>query len=229
MGLYDTPTAHATRVVFQGKISAACRFLSQLVSLQMPVDVLLFSVQLRSQTLLPLYGVEGSIWTGHLSWVRVVPTTSGQRKIPVILFYGKIESLLMDPGRLMWRDKSPFMSYTTQKGCTLLRNPHPPLQLVGDKWALVLPVDFKFNWNRVWSAERARKEANLIWQLWHRAIEVNMWRGKISAHIDRSCPMCDTGKEESVVHKFWSCESAQILWRFTTDFLHKLAAPVTSR
>jgi hypothetical protein len=90
-------------------------------------------------------------------------------------------------------------------------------------------MDFKFEWTKVWDVERARKEANLIWQLWYRAIAVNLWRGKISVQIDRSCPMCQIGEDESVLHRFWCCEASQQLWRYTTDLLYKITGSTSCR
>jgi hypothetical protein len=58
------------------------------------------------------------------------------------------------------------------------------------------------------SFDKARKEAMLIWQLWHKVVAVNMWRGCISTQVNQLCPMCDSGEKETVLHRFWSCEAA---------------------
>jgi hypothetical protein len=109
-----------------------------------------------------------------------------------------------------------------------MRNRRQPLDLVTTKWSLILPPNFSINWSEVWDPERARKEVSLLWQLWHKAIAVNVWRGKISRSIDRTCPMCSTGAEESVVHRFWACDHSQQFWLFTTRLLNRLSSPFSS-
>lgn len=42
----------------------------------------------------------------------------------------------------------------------------------------------------------------LTWQVWHKMIAVNLWRGHISDTIDITCPVCDTGDEESALRSF---------------------------
>jgi hypothetical protein len=90
----------------------------------------------------------------------------------------------------VWSDVKPFMNFTTQTGRTMLRKRYTPPDLVSTKWNLQLPSNFQLDWGDTWDAERARKEAGLIWRLWHKAIVVNKWRGRISANIDTSCTMC---------------------------------------
>jgi hypothetical protein len=102
----------------------------------------------------------------------------------------------------------------------LLYNQHtPPLALTATKWNVIFPPDFKFQWAEVWDTERARKEATLLWQLWHRAIVVNVWCTKISIAIDTTCPMCDLEAAETVLHRFWTCPCSQQTWAYTNELL----------
>jgi hypothetical protein len=122
-------------------------------------------------------------------------------------------------------DSIDFINYTTQKGQGLLRGRHTPPDHVATKWNLILPPNFSFNWQEVWDPKRARKEAYLLWQLWHKANPVNIWRGCISHAVNLGYPMCLIGVEESVMHRFWSCDTSQQLWLFTTRLLNHLASP----
>jgi hypothetical protein len=53
----------------------------------------------------------------------------------------------------------------------------PHLALVQTKWRDVLPNNFQLHWNNVWEKGRGRKEAGFMWQIWHKAVAVNVWRG----------------------------------------------------
>jgi hypothetical protein len=48
---------------------------------------------------------------------------------------------------------------------------------------------------------------------------MNVWRGKISNTIVRTCPMCDLGADESVLHHFWSCPCSQKTWTYTSALM----------
>jgi hypothetical protein len=63
-----------------------------------------------------------------------------------------------------------------------------------------------------------------MWQLWHKAVVVNVWRGRISANVDKSCPMCQESADESIIHCFWACLSAQAIWTQATYVLGILIA-----
>jgi hypothetical protein len=67
------------------------------------------------------------------------------------------------------------------------------------------------------------KEAMLIWQLWHKAVTVNVWRRRINNYVNQSYPMCNIGEKESVLHSFWSCDYTQLLWEYNTVILNRLA------
>jgi hypothetical protein len=68
-----------------------------------------------------------------LSRVRVVESKRDQRKLPILFFYGRIQDLDWDSGRLSWNMNTNFLSYTIQLGREILCNCHTPLQLVDAK------------------------------------------------------------------------------------------------
>jgi hypothetical protein len=74
----------------------------------------------------------------------------------------------------------------------------------------------------VWTSERVGKEAFLMWQICHKGIAVNEWRGKISIHIDKTCSICDSGSTESVAHRFWDCNQAQEAWSFAIQVVNRV-------
>lgn len=134
---------------------------------------------------------------GFPARLRVQETSRGQKKLPVLMYYGKIKELIFDPQRIRWPNQKPFLQYTTKMGREILAKKHPLLQLAQSKWQGVLNVNYKFSWNNTWDAERVSKEGRLIWQLWHKAVAVNTWRSKIANSIDITCPVCRNGQEES--------------------------------
>jgi hypothetical protein len=69
----------------------------------------------------------------------------------------------------------------------------------------------------------------LIWQMWHKAVAINMWRGRISPHINQLCPMYEDGEKETVLHRFWSYEASQVLWSHATAILNHLMGPRTQQ
>jgi hypothetical protein len=156
--------------------------------------------------------------------VKVVAATRGQHKLPVLFYYGRITDLLLDLDRLRWKDQTSILEYSIRKGRDFLSQRHTLPQLVETKWNLILPPTFEFKWNDVWDPERARKEATLIWQLWHKVVAVNVWCGKISDAIVRTCPMCDLDVDESILHQFWSCPCSQKVWQYTTALLKLFAS-----
>jgi hypothetical protein len=63
--------------------------------------------------------------------------------------------------------------------------------------------------------------------LTHKGIAVNEWRGRIrnQARIneaDLCCPVCVCGIRESVLHRFWECRSAKLIWSWGVHILHLL-------
>jgi hypothetical protein len=167
-------------------------------------------------------------FTGIPVRVRVQSVMKGPKKRIILLFYGKIRELVWDPARLRWPEKVEFLHYSTRLSRKLLRKRQPPLQLARRKWSPTLPDDFKFRWSTIWDHERQKKEVGLMWQIWHKAVVVNVWRGKISPNIDVSCTVCDSGQDETVLHRFWDCIASQQVWYAVTCLLKHLAAPTTN-
>jgi hypothetical protein len=102
-------------------------------------------------------------------------------------------------------DQCGLMDYTTRLGRYLLRTRWPSPWVVTIKWSIVLPANFTFNWSELWITKRARKEARPLWRVFHKALAVNLWRSKISPTIYCQCPLCDSGEDESIPHRFWTC------------------------
>jgi hypothetical protein len=73
--------------------------------------------------------------------VRVECISKGQklRKYQVNLFYGRMDQLTWDPGRIRWPGNTPFMSYNTKQGRELLRKRHNIPNPVEQKWGGILP------------------------------------------------------------------------------------------
>jgi hypothetical protein len=124
----------------------------------------------------------------------------------------------------VWLDGSGLLEYTTQKGRSILRKRHTPPQLALTKWPSMLPPDFSFSWAEAWDSECSCKESSLIWRLWHQALPVNVWRGKISQAIVKLCPVCDSGQEETNVHCFWTYVHSQEVWCFSNSLFRRCLA-----
>jgi hypothetical protein len=160
---------------------------------------------------------------GFIARVRVQPVTKGPKKKSIFLYYGRIRELEWDPARFEWpkvlgyQQSTDFLLYTTKLGRELLRKRLPPLDLTATKWANTLPANFRFGWSTVWAKERGKKEAGFMWQIWHKAVAVNVWRGRISDNIDTRCPCCNSGAEESIIHRFWYCQPAHQTWEFINN------------
>lgn len=82
--------------------------------------------------------------------------------------------------------------------------------------------DFRLKWKTVWTKDRTNKEAGLLWLIWHRAVAVNHWRGRIDRGIDIRCPVCPRRSEESVLHRFWEYHSAQRAWQWAIHIMNAL-------
>lgn len=157
--------------------------------------------------------------------VRVVEITRGPKKTKVSLYYGRTELLHWDPGKLIWktgRKPTPFMNYTSKMARDLLAKRITVPNPVTRKWSGVLPADFTLVWKSVWSKERTSKEAGLLWLIWHRAVAVNHWRGRTDRAIDICCPVCPRRSEETVMHRFWECASAQHAWQWSIHIMNTL-------
>jgi hypothetical protein len=124
---------------------------------------------------------------------------------------------------VLWSDNTNLLDYNTQLGRSLLRHQYLKENLATKKWNMILPTKFQFVWSDTWDMVRARKEAMLIWQMWHKAVAVNAWRGRISPQIDQSYPLCPSPKKETVLYRFWSCDTSQQLWTYSNVLLNLLA------
>lgn len=154
--------------------------------------------------------------------VRIQEVTRGQKKHPILMYYGRIKDLIFDTQRIRWPNNMTFLQYSTKTGRDILEKRHPPLQLARSKWQGVLADNFKFRWKNTWDVERVSKKGRLIWQLWHNAVAVNTWRSHISNTIDTTCPVCKNGQEKSSIHRFWDCPQAKEAWRFVEEIMLQL-------
>lgn len=140
--------------------------------------------------------------------VRIIEVNKGPKKKSLLFYYGRLDWLNWDPKRLQWPGKqaaTPFMDYNVKLVRDLLREKHIIPNPVERKWQGILPFSHQFKWNTVWAKPRIPKEAGLLWLVWHRAVAVNVWKGRIDNGIDTGCPICPRRSEESVLHRFWEC------------------------
>jgi hypothetical protein len=172
-----------------------------------------------SQAVINLRELESRI-TGTL---RVAPITRGPKKVITNLYYGQMDQLEWDPNRFTWTGNVPFMIYTTKLGRQWLTNRHVLPDVVDRKWRGILPQGFRLRWSTVWDNQRVRKEAGLLWRMWHRAVKVNSWRGAINVNIVQSCPVCWIGARETVLHCFWECKAAKEAWNWGMTIIQTLA------
>lgn len=177
-----------------------------------------FTVQPRSRHLIRIAGADravtsaidpggngpASVFQGRSHRVRVVDIERGQPKVKHLLYYGRVDRLTFDLDRIMWHDEFSFMSYTTKEGRAILRR-HQQIPDLSRKWTGILLAHHNFRWTTVWTHDRTKKEEGLIWLTWNRAVAMNDWRGRLNGTINRNCPVCDTGANESVLHRFWEC------------------------
>jgi hypothetical protein len=164
-----------------------------------------------------------SLLHGTLHRVRVVTVARGPKKIITNLYYGKTEHLEWDPNRFAWPGNLQFMKYNTKVGRQWLTNRHVLPDIVERKWRGILPRGFRLRWSTVWDKQRIRKEAGLLWRIWHRTVEVNSWRGIININIVQNCPVCRIGARETVLHCFWECKMAKDAWSWGMMIIKALA------
>jgi hypothetical protein len=94
--------------------------------------------------------------------IRVVPITTGQRKIHIFFFYGRICDFTLDPVHVTWHDHFGLLEYLTQKGRAFLRSCHITKDLSRKKWHMILPPNFTFAWGDTWDSVQSMKEVKLI-------------------------------------------------------------------
>lgn len=127
----------------------------------------------------------------------MIEVKRGPKNQAVLLYFGQVRDLYVDPLKLKWTGKVSFFQYSIKLGREMLNAHHKPLQLTEMKWRGVLPTSFRLSWRNVWDPGRTNKEATLLWQLWHKAVAVNRWRGKISTNIDTTCQVCNDGEKKA--------------------------------
>lgn len=160
---------------------------------------------------------------GVLHRVREVTVTRGPRKLITNFYYGKTALLEWDPQRFAWPGNVPFLMYTSKLGRHWLTGKHELPDVVTRKWRGILPGGFRLRWASIWDRQRVRKEAGLLWRLWHRAVEVNEWRGVINENLVQDCVVCRTGARETALHCFWECEMAKKAWEWGLMIIQTLA------
>jgi hypothetical protein len=122
----------------------------------------------------------------------------------------------------MWPRNVLLMMYTTKLGRQWLTKRHVLLDVVERKWSGVLPVGSRLRWLTVWDSQRIRKEAGLMWRIWHRAVEVNSWYGVMNINVIQSCSVCRMGMRETVLHCFWEYMAAKEAWDWGLDIIKVL-------
>lgn len=110
---------------------------------------------------------------GCVRRVHVIEVKRGPEVKSVLLYYGRVHQLEWDPARFKWPQRVPFMSYIANVGRKILLKTHPVPNVVEKKWFGVLPISYNFLWLNVWDSERVKKEAGLLWAVWHKGVEVN--------------------------------------------------------
>lgn len=118
------------------------------------------------------------------------------------------------------------MGYKASLGRKYLLKMHSVPTVVEKKWSGVLPITYKLKWLNAWDLKRVKKEAGLVWAIWHKEVEVNAWRGKNhrQQRIHQCCLVCMTVTRETVMHRFWECPSTSKVWRWGT-FIMTIFAP----
>lgn len=72
----------------------------------------------------------------------------GPKKKEILLYYGRVDGLQWDPGRMEWNWKggTPIMNYTTNMGRLMLKRHHTVPPVIKKKWEGILPQSFKLRW-----------------------------------------------------------------------------------
>jgi hypothetical protein len=227
LGIYPNPDDSLPVKVIQGRSLVSGYLNAGWQRLELERGAKSYSVLPSSRMLADnrcsLQPMDPVIHHGFMSPVRVEQVVRGPKLKKILLFYGRVKDLEWDPGRIVWSSMKPFMSYSTRMGREFLRKRKPVVPVAQKKWSNVLQPTFQFKWANTWDPERAGKEAGFIWQIWHRAVAVNEWRGRISIRINHSCPVCNSGVVESVLHRFWDCTHAKDAWTFTFKVLKILS------
>jgi hypothetical protein len=68
-----------------------------------------------------------------------------------------------------------------------------------------------------------------MWLIWHKAVAINYWRGRISKDVNIECKVCPGKAEETVLHHFWECPIATWAWQWVTHLMKILLAGRNTR
>ena len=159
---------------------------------------------------------------GCIRRVRVVEVKRGPKKTSMLLFYGKTHDLEWDPDRFQWPGGVHFMLFTAKLGRKLLLKRHALPSVVEKKSGGILAPTYKLRWMNTWDKEREKKEAGLLWAIWHMGVAVNAWRGKNQNQLDQCCMICRNGTRETVLHCFWECPAARQTWDWCAAILQRM-------
>ena len=162
--------------------------------------------------------------SSYIKKIRVISLAKGKgaSKRSPFLFYGTFTDFVFYPNQFCWSKGSILMHYFAKLGRELLRQRSPPCTIAETKWTGMLPTNFHFQWKLFWDKMRACKKSTLIQLLWHQGIAVNVWRHKINEEFKEECCFCLPQVEETILHCFWHCSSAQRVWDWATLLLNKL-------
>ena len=165
---------------------------------------------------------------GCMHHVRVVTMIHSPKKSPLHLFFGRVVNPAWDLERFKWPGGVRFFHYTSQLGRKLLLTRHILPSVVQEKWGGTLSASYKLRWLNAWDKEREKKEAGLLWAIWHKGVAVNAWQGQFQNQVDQRCVVCNMGARETVLHCFWECPKAIKVWKWCENILYDLC-PATSR
>lgn len=93
-------------------------------------------------------------------------------------------------------------------------------------WRLSSRMNFHFLSSHVgWRCGIGKKNKErswVIWLVWHRAIEVNAWRGQVNTRISHKYINIAIVKQarETTLHWVWDCDLTQLSWDFVTNILN---------
>jgi hypothetical protein len=242
-GIYNNDQVQLPSVVFKVPSSSLQITEASWITLARPLDTVFYSVGAQSCTLhreefLTNFMNQGNdperhgdnlppnlgAPSGYVKRVRVIPLLKGKKesKSTTMLFYGPVVDLTFDQLQYCWQDGSSLIQYSAKKGRMFLRAKVARRDLASHKWQGILPANYQFNWKHLWDKTRTRKESMLIWLMWHHGVVVNAWRKMIKNEFRGDCCLCYPQVEETILHRFWSCPSAQRIWDWAISLMNKL-------
>jgi hypothetical protein len=94
---------------------------------------------------------------------------------------------------------------------------------------MVIPSSFKMKCADVWLEARVKKEAWLMWVMWHQVIVMNVWHARINQEVATTCQSCNQDTPQTVVHRFWDYPKAKAAWEWAFTIIHSLSDPPQRR